>query len=307
MTDPLELATLIVGSTPLTAHKRPRDELFLAGNAARASAYDVSSHHDAKRHHAIGSSPGAIFASSTLQRGDVDECATAPPHACGERDCGERFASVAALEQHYDSRHRHVCASCGDVFLDARLLDIHVQEEHDALFATMAARTDMYVCLVAACGRKFSTPTGRRRHLIDLHGYPPAFRFGRRTVGPPTPCWHFSTRGGCRSGAACKYAHGLPATETAGALSAVGTAGSSAAAPSPASPASVVVCRHVASPGGCRYGASCRFLHPVPPPASSTDSMDVDASDAALAACMGGLGISAPDEVSFGRRRGGRR
>ncbi|XP_062286782.1 zinc finger protein 511 [Scomber scombrus] len=97
--------------------------------------------------------------------------------ACHISGCSAVHSTLEEYEHHYNSLHRHVCCSCRRSLPTARLLDIHILEWHDSLFAVLAQRQDMYQCLVEGCGQKFRTSKHRKDHLIKTHEYPPDFRF----------------------------------------------------------------------------------------------------------------------------------
>lgn len=78
--------------------------------------------------------------------------------ACGVGGCTEQFTSQAAYEAHYAACHRHVCATCKQVFSGDRLLSLHVSEAHDALFAVMAST-----------GTKRMVSTTLRPHMFVMH------------------------------------------------------------------------------------------------------------------------------------------
>ncbi|KAM3606513.1 uncharacterized protein V6R79_017741 [Siganus canaliculatus] len=99
--------------------------------------------------------------------------------ACHIFGCCAVFSTLEEYEHHYNSLHRHVCCSCRRSLPSARLLDIHIQEWHDALFTILSERQDMYQCLVEGCGLKFRTSKNRKDHLIRVHKYPPDFRFDK--------------------------------------------------------------------------------------------------------------------------------
>uniref|UniRef100_A0A3Q3WY99 C2H2-type domain-containing protein n=1 Tax=Mola mola TaxID=94237 RepID=A0A3Q3WY99_MOLML len=99
--------------------------------------------------------------------------------ACHISGCCAVFSTLEEYEHHYNSLHRNVCSSCRRSLPSARLLDIHIQEWHDALFTILAQRQDMYQCLVEGCGQKFRTSKRRKDHLIRIHKYPPDFRFDK--------------------------------------------------------------------------------------------------------------------------------
>ncbi|XP_033835633.1 zinc finger protein 511 [Periophthalmus magnuspinnatus] len=99
--------------------------------------------------------------------------------ACHISGCTATFKTLQEYEHHYNSLHRHVCCTCRRSLPTARLLDIHIQEWHDSLFAVLAQKQDMYQCLVEGCGLKFRTIKDRKDHLIIIHKYPPDFRFDK--------------------------------------------------------------------------------------------------------------------------------
>ncbi|KAM4591963.1 zinc finger protein 511 [Odontesthes bonariensis] len=99
--------------------------------------------------------------------------------ACHISGCSAVFSTLEEYEHHYNSLHRHVCCSCRRSLPSARLLDIHIQEWHDSVFAVLAQKQDMYQCLVEGCGLKFRTGKQRKDHLIRIHKYPPDFRFDK--------------------------------------------------------------------------------------------------------------------------------
>ncbi|CAL1578064.1 unnamed protein product [Knipowitschia caucasica] len=99
--------------------------------------------------------------------------------ACHISGCSATFQALPEYEHHYNSLHRHVCCMCRRSLPTARLLDIHIQEWHDSLFAVLTLKQDMYQCLVEGCGLKFRTTKDRKDHLINIHKYPPDFRFDK--------------------------------------------------------------------------------------------------------------------------------
>lgn len=93
--------------------------------------------------------------------------------------CGEWFSSVPSYEAHYNSLHRHTCLKCQRSFPSTHLLEIHVLENHDALFSMIATRKNLYRCLVESCPDRFSSDKERKDHLVSFHKYPADFRFNR--------------------------------------------------------------------------------------------------------------------------------
>lgn len=98
---------------------------------------------------------------------------------CQFSRCNRVFSSVAGYEMHYNAAHRNVCRECSRSFPTNHLLDVHLQEWHDAMFQLLAARQNMYQCLVESCSEKFATAKKRKDHLIQQHKYPANFRFDR--------------------------------------------------------------------------------------------------------------------------------
>ncbi|XP_076438203.1 uncharacterized protein LOC143277306 isoform X2 [Babylonia areolata] len=114
------------------------------------------------------------------QKSDGDSCVATVP--CSVLGCSQTFTSLLRYENHYKSVHRHSCVSCQRTFPSAHLLDVHLQENHDPLFAILSARQPMYQCLVESCRHKFPNPDTRRQHMIEVHSYPANFRFHRLTA-----------------------------------------------------------------------------------------------------------------------------
>ena len=48
-----------------------------------------------------------------------------------------------SYEAHYNSLHRHTCLKCQRSFPSTHLLEIHVLENHDALFSMIATRKNL--------------------------------------------------------------------------------------------------------------------------------------------------------------------
>ncbi|XP_078386646.1 zinc finger protein 511, partial [Cetorhinus maximus] len=98
---------------------------------------------------------------------------------CHIAGCSQLFDTLENYEHHYNTFHRNVCSSCKRSFPSSHLLDIHILEWHDSLFQILAAKQNMYVCLVESCTEKFKASSDRKKHLIKVHGYPPDFRFDK--------------------------------------------------------------------------------------------------------------------------------
>lgn len=74
-----------------------------------------------------------------------------------------------------DSVAKLSCPVCKLLFLNARLMDLHMEESHNPLFEASQQRLK---CLVDGCDRDFSTQHKRFMHLRDKHNYPADFKFG---------------------------------------------------------------------------------------------------------------------------------
>lgn len=114
-----------------------------------------------------------------ISAADDDSSLSVSEFACHISGCTTSFKTLQDYEHHYNSLHRHVCCSCRRSLPTARLLDIHIQEWHDSLFAVLAQKQDMYQCLVEGCTQKFRMCKQRKDHLINIHKYPPDFRFDK--------------------------------------------------------------------------------------------------------------------------------
>ncbi|KAK3090652.1 hypothetical protein FSP39_013403 [Pinctada imbricata] len=86
-------------------------------------------------------------------------------------------SATQSYEVHYNSCHRNKCNECKRNFPSSHLLDIHIQEWHDAMFELMAAKQPMFHCLLESCNDRFSDSEARRSHMIKTHRYPSNFRF----------------------------------------------------------------------------------------------------------------------------------
>ncbi|KAF8892157.1 hypothetical protein BD779DRAFT_1410216, partial [Infundibulicybe gibba] len=108
---------------------------------------------------------------------------TLPP-TCNHR--ATPIASTRDLETHYATYHAHVCeeGSCGCVFPDERLLELHQTECHDPIAAVRKERGEkIFACHVTTCTRLFLTPKARRLHLIQVHEYPKEYFFAVTNKG----------------------------------------------------------------------------------------------------------------------------
>ncbi|KAK7930794.1 hypothetical protein WMY93_007189 [Mugilogobius chulae] len=114
-----------------------------------------------------------------ISAADEEPSLSVSEFGCHISGCAVTFKTLQEYEHHYNSLHRHVCCTCRRSLPTARLLDIHIQEWHDSLFAVLAEKQHMYQCLLEGCGLKFRTTKDRKDHLINIHKYPPDFRFDK--------------------------------------------------------------------------------------------------------------------------------
>ncbi|XP_069127048.1 LOW QUALITY PROTEIN: zinc finger protein 511-like [Argopecten irradians] len=98
---------------------------------------------------------------------------------CQLANCGKTFGSHASYESHYGLVHSRVCQTCRKNFPNNHLLDLHILECHDSMFAVQAEKQPMFQCLVESCNCKFSTRKERKNHVIKFHKYPSNYRFDR--------------------------------------------------------------------------------------------------------------------------------
>ncbi|KAN0061896.1 hypothetical protein ACQY0O_005890 [Thecaphora frezii] len=68
---------------------------------------------------------------------------------------------------------------CGKTFPSDHFLQLHMEECHSVLVRERQERGEkIFACFHPdICSRRFATPKQRRRHLIDVHGYPKTFYF----------------------------------------------------------------------------------------------------------------------------------
>ncbi|KAH8673816.1 hypothetical protein BX600DRAFT_456263 [Xylariales sp. PMI_506] len=88
------------------------------------------------------------------------------------------FKSYTEYETHYAKVHSNRCTECRKNFPSEHLLNIHIEECHDAFAAVLRDKGEhTYSCFVEGCERKCMTPQKRRMHLIDKHMYPKNYFF----------------------------------------------------------------------------------------------------------------------------------
>ena len=89
----------------------------------------------------------------------------------------ESFSQLHESELHYDSIHRHSCATCKKSLPSPHLLELHIQETHDSFFAVMSERKPSYQCFLPTCQQSSWTSAERHDHAIKEHKFPPDYRF----------------------------------------------------------------------------------------------------------------------------------
>jgi len=102
--------------------------------------------------------------------------------SCQVPGCSARFKQLQQCEQHYNSRHKHSCATCHKSLPSYHLLELHIQESHDSFFAVLSEKKASYQCFLPTCPVKFWGGTERRDHGISVHSFPPDFRFDQATA-----------------------------------------------------------------------------------------------------------------------------
>ncbi|XP_011347032.1 zinc finger protein 511 isoform X2 [Ooceraea biroi] len=102
--------------------------------------------------------------------------------SCYVPGCRTTFQTLLDYEMHYNSSHRYTCTECKVSRPNPRLLEIHVQEMHDAFFKVLSEKQPMYQCYDSECDIKFNNSVERREHCIRVHKFPKKYRF------EDTPC-----------------------------------------------------------------------------------------------------------------------
>lgn len=67
---------------------------------------------------------------------------------CNAPGCEIKFDNLLDFEIHYNSCHRFTCAECKKINANARLLEIHIEENHDSFFKVLADKKPM-VCTLS--------------------------------------------------------------------------------------------------------------------------------------------------------------
>ncbi|XP_018393628.1 PREDICTED: zinc finger protein 511 [Cyphomyrmex costatus] len=96
---------------------------------------------------------------------------------CYVPGCKNIFQTLLDYEMHYNSSHRYACTECKVSKPNPRLLEIHIQETHDAFFKVSSEKQAMYQCYDSECDIKFNNPKERKEHCIEVHKFPKKYRF----------------------------------------------------------------------------------------------------------------------------------
>lgn len=99
-------------------------------------------------------------------------------------NCPREFDSALEFESHYASRHRLACIECRAAFPTEHLLELHITESHDPIFAARPSSADRpkYACVVEGCRECFASWADRKAHACETHRYPSSFAYF-----PPEP------------------------------------------------------------------------------------------------------------------------
>ncbi|GJJ12116.1 hypothetical protein Clacol_006357 [Clathrus columnatus] len=156
----------------MTSTKRSRSTSLSSSNSSSSSSHSSSPAPKYARLPGVAPELDSLYSSLIC---------TLPP-TCSLPNHSTRFDSSQQAEDHYRKYHTYVCEypKCRCVFPDARFLELHISECHDPIAALKRERKEKtFVCFVAppTCTRVFSTPKGRRLHLIEAHGYPKQYFF----------------------------------------------------------------------------------------------------------------------------------
>ena len=91
---------------------------------------------------------------------------------------GLTFASYKDYESHYIKAHTNRCLDCRKSFPSTHILDLHINEFHNALTELKREKGEAtFACFVETCDEKRKTPAERRAHLIEQHMYPTNYFF----------------------------------------------------------------------------------------------------------------------------------
>lgn len=67
---------------------------------------------------------------------------------CDVTGCKSRFQTLLDYEMHYNTSHRYVCTECKMSRPNPRLLEIHIQESHDAFFRVLSEKQAMVIIML---------------------------------------------------------------------------------------------------------------------------------------------------------------
>lgn len=118
---------------------------------------------------------------------------------------GLSFTKYSDYEKHYNQAHTNRCIECRKNFPSSHIVNLHIQEHHDALTEIRREKGDFivstscatprrpcdvkglkwsqYVCFVEGCGDKFKSQGKRQDHLIKTHLYPTNYFFAVTKFG----------------------------------------------------------------------------------------------------------------------------
>ncbi|XP_043199484.1 zinc finger protein 511-like [Amphibalanus amphitrite] len=106
---------------------------------------------------------------------------------CAVPGCGRWLGSVLEQEVHYSTSHRHSCGLCRAQLPSFHLLQLHLEESHDSLFAVRAQRQPMYRCFLESCDVLSADADSRREHCTAHHCFPADFCYSPSPPPRPAP------------------------------------------------------------------------------------------------------------------------
>ncbi len=228
-----------------------------------------------------------------------------PTYLCCAPHCNKNFHSIFECEKHYNEYHLFQCNECSHVFPNEFLLDLHLQEAHDAYFYTLLQhKKTSYKCLVIDCKERFHSVNERFRHLQLAHGYPKWFRFHSRAKKrleaiESDAAKHDSLHASAIVQRAAEQHGRTPMT-----MDLVGNDRKERRRLRKIERNKNIPCRYYHSKSGCRRGDSCIFLHDGTRNEELRNEASSDAEMDDLANQIDAkVKISVPKIISFGRRR----
>ncbi|OWB86659.1 binding protein [[Candida] boidinii] len=89
------------------------------------------------------------------------------------------LSSQDQFEIHYLTNHSNICSVCHKRFPNERILELHIDENHNPFNALRISNGDtrIYKCFIPDCDKICSSHKKRRLHLIDKHNYPKNYLF----------------------------------------------------------------------------------------------------------------------------------